>query len=396
MTDARVLVIGGGNAGLSIAGRLHRKGVGEVTVVEPRDTHIFAPLQSHVAGGVARASEAVRPQREVTPPGVSWIQDAATDVRPQEHRVVLASGRTLEYDQLVVCPGIQMNWDAVPGLAEAMQTPFGVSNYDLALAAKASPLLRDVREGTVVFVQAAGPSSCAGAAQKPMYLACDWWRAQGLLDSIRVVLVLPEPTLHGIAGIDAELQRSVAKYGIEVRYDAHLLAVDPDARTVTIGDDDSAETLAYDVLHAAPPQSAPAWLAATPLAAPASSGGWVEVDPETFQHRRFPDVWALGDAADTDSYKSGGGLRSQAKVLVKNLLAALDGRDPVARYDGYGVCPYTVSRHTVVFAEFDRDGRLEPTVPFWRTLYRERRLSWLFDRRILPWVYWHLILRGRA
>ena len=45
---------------------------------------------------------------------------------------------------------------------------------------------------------------------------------------------------------------------------------------------------------------------------------------------------------------------------------------------------------------FDRAGRLQPTIPFWRSLYRERRLSWIADRRILPWVYWHLILRGRA
>ncbi len=395
MTDPRVLVIGGGNAGLSVAGRLARKGVA-VTVIEPRTTHVFSPLQSHIAGGAARAGEAMRPQADVTPRGVSWIQDAATDIRPDRREVVLATGRVVGYDQLVVCPGIQMNWSAVPGLAEAMRTPFGISNYDLDLAAKASPVLRDLTEGTVVFVQAVADSSCAGAAQKPMYLACDWWHARGVLDRIRVVLVTPERTLHGIAAIDAELARKVEEYGIEVRHGAHLLAVDPDARTVSIGGADATETLAYDVLHAAPPQSAPDWLAATPLSMPASSGGWVRVDPETFRHREYPDVWSLGDAADTDSYKSGGGLRSQAKILVANLLAVLDGREPTARYDGYGVCPYTVSRHTVVFAEFDRSRRLKPTVPGWKTLFRERRLSWVFDRRILPWVYWNLILRGRA
>jgi sulfide:quinone oxidoreductase len=396
MVESRVVVIGGGNAGLAVAGRLRRKGLRDVVVIEPREEHVFAPLQSHIAGGAARASEAVRPQGDVTPRGVEWIQDAVTDIRPDAHEVVLASGGMVGYDHLVVCPGIQMNWTAVPGLAEAMQTPFGVSNYNHALAAKASPLLRDVREGTVVFVQAADTSSCPGAAQKPMYLACAWWRARGVLDRIRVVLVTPERTLHGIAEIDAELQRKVDEYGIEVRHGAHLLAVDPSARTITVGGADDTETLAYDVLHAAPPQSAPDWLAATPLAVALSSGGWVEVDPETFRHMRYPEVWSLGDAADTASYRSGGALRQQAKILCANLLAALEGKPPTARYDGYSVCPYTVSRRTVVFAEFDRAGDLSPTVPFWRSLYRERRLSWVFDRRILPWVYWNLILQGRA
>jgi sulfide:quinone oxidoreductase len=396
MTDARVVVIGGGNAGLSVAGRLRRTGIRDVTVIEPRDTHVFAPLQSHIAGGAARASEAVRPQADVTPRGVRWVQDAAIAVDADAHEVTLASGGTLGYDQLVVCPGIHMDWDAVPGLAAAMQTPVGVSNYDFALAAKASPVLRDLRAGTVVFVQAEATSTCPGAAQKPMYLACDWWRTRGVLDDIRVILVLPEQTLHGIAPIDAELSRKVAEYGIEVRFGAELLAVDPEARTVTVGTPEAAETLAYDVLHAAPPQSAPQWLRSSGLTSPESSGGWIEVDPQTFRHLRHPEVWALGDAASIDAYRSGGGLRQQAKVLVANLRAALRGRELPARYDGYGVCPYTVSRHTVVFAEFDRRGRLEPTVPGWRSLYRERRLSWLFDRRILPWVYWHLILAGRA
>lgn len=394
--DARVVIIGGGNAGLSVAGRLRRAGLRDVTVIEPRGTHVFAPLQSHIAGGVARASEAARPQGDVTPRGVRWVQDAATAVDADARTVTLASGDVLAYDQLVLCPGIHMDWDAVPGLAEAMDTPEGVSNYDYALAAKASPVLRDVRGGTVVFVQAGSATTCPGAAQKPMYLACDWWRATGVLADIRVVLVTPERSLHGIDAIDAELRRKVEEYGIEVRRGAHLLVVDSAARTVTIGTADAAETLAYDVLHAAPPQSAPAWLEPTGLTVPRSSGGWIDIDPETLRHRRRPEVWALGDAAAIDAYRSGGGLRSQAKVLAANLVAAVRGRELRARYDGYGVCPYTVSRRTVVFAEFDRRGRLEPTVPFWRTLYRERRFSWVMDRRILPWVYWHLILSGRA
>ncbi len=396
MSDSRVVVIGGGNAGLSVAGRLKRSGIREVVVIEPRETHVFAPLQSHIAGGAALAEDAVRPQGQVTPRGVQWIRDAAVDIRPEAHEVVLASGSTVTYDQLVVCPGIQMNWTAVPGLAEAMRTPAGVSNYDHALAAKASPLLRDLRGGTVVFVQADDTTTCPGAAQKPMYLACAWWRAVGVLDRIRVVLVTPEATPHGIPAIDAELQRKIDEYGIEVHYGMHLLSVNPSARMVTIGRGDVTETLSYDLLHAAPPQSAPDWLAATGLAAPASEGGWLRVNPETLQHRDHPDVWGLGDAADTASYRSGGALRRQATVLVRNLLAASRGQEPRARYDGYSVCPYTVSRRTVVFAEFDRTGRLAPSVPFWRTLFRERRLSWIADRRVLPWVYWHMILKGRA
>ena len=416
-----VLVIGGGNAGLSVAGRLRRYGIQDVAVVEPRDTHYYQPMFSHVAGGTARASQATRPQGSVTPKGVTWIQDRVAGIDPVARTVALASGARLSYGQLVVCPGIQKDWDAVPGLVAAMDSPVGISNYEHAYAAKASAVLRDVRSGTVVFTQPAGPGTCSGASQKPMYLACDHWRALGVLDDIRVVLVVPTPTMFGMPLIDAELERKVAEYGIEVHYGRELVEVDPVARTVVIAGDDRAralmgadrparaddadadaeadvhrETLAYDVLHAVPPQSAPDWLAGTGLAAPGDPGGFVEVDPLTLRHPRFPDVWALGDAAATTNSKSGGALRNQTTAVAKNLVAAREGKPLPQTYDGYSVCPFVVSRSTVVFAEFDDRYRPKPTIPGWKGLAKERRITYLADRYVLPWVYWNLILQGRA
>jgi sulfide:quinone oxidoreductase len=394
----RVVVIGGGNAGLSVAGRLRREGVDDIVVVEPREHHLYQPLFSHVAGGTARAGMATRPQAAVMPRGVGWIQDRVEDITPETNSVLLASGRRLGYEHLVVCPGIQKDWDKVPGLPAAMASPWGASNYEFDLAAKASRLLRSVASGTVVFTQPAGPASCAGAAQKPMYLACDFWRATGVLANIRVVLVVPDATLFGMPRIDQELDRKVAEYGIEVRSSSELLEVDADNRTVVIGgvDDGSRETLVYDILHAVPPQSAPDWVKATTLPAAGDPDGFVEVDPETLRHVRFPNVWSLGDAAATTNSKSGGALRKQTLVLAKNLSHVLQGKKPENAYDGYSVCPFTVSRSTVVFAEFDDTYTPKPTIPFWPNLARERRLTWVFDRHILPWVYWNLILKGRA
>ncbi len=187
-----IVVIGGGNAGLSIAGRLTRARLGHVTVVEPRTQHVYAPLQSHIAGGTARASLAVRPQGDVTPPGVRWLRDEAFTVDPEARRVHLVSGGHLDYDQLIVAAGLRLAWEQVPGLPEAMDRPEGVSNYTLDLANRASAVLRDLRRGTVVFTQPPEPASCGAAAQKPLYLACDWWRSLGVLDDIRKVLVLPD------------------------------------------------------------------------------------------------------------------------------------------------------------------------------------------------------------
>lgn len=392
-----VVIIGGGNAGVSLAARLERYGVKDVAVVEPKDHHFYQPLFSHIAGGRAQATEAVRSQESVTPQGVTWIRDAAAGVDTDANTVTLASGSTVSYGQLVVCPGLQYDWDAVPGLAEAVHSPSGTSHYEFELASKAWALLSGLASGTAVFTMPAGPVKCGGASQKPMYLACDYWREQGVLDRIRVVMVQPYPTVFGVPEVDRELDRKIAEYGIELRTNSELVAVDAAGQTATIRDlaAGTEENLHYDVLNAVPPQSAPDWLKATDLPAAGDTGGFVEVDRQTLRHIRFQNVWSLGDAAGTTNSKSGGALRKQTKVLAKNLVAARKGKALRAKYNGYSVCPFTVSRNTVVFAEFDDRYRPMPTIPRVPT-WNESRLSWVVDRDIFPQVYWNLILKGRA
>jgi sulfide:quinone oxidoreductase len=392
-----VLIIGGGNAGVSLAARLHRYGVKDVAVVEPGDHHYYQPLFSHVAGGRAKASEAFRSQRSVMPRGVEWIRDGAVNIDAAGNTVTLASGGQLGFGHLVVCPGLQLDWDTIPGLADAVHSPSGASHYEFSLAAKAWKLFSGLKAGTAVFTMPAGPIKCGGASQKPMYLACDYWREQGVLQDIRVIMVQPYPTVFGVPGVDDELNRKIAEYGIELRLNSELVSVDAAAQTALVRDNatGSTEQLRYDALNAVPPQSAPDWLKTTDLPAPGSSGGFVEVDPQTLRHVRFSNIWSLGDAAGTTNSKSGGALRKQTKVVAKNLVAALKGKPLTEKYDGYSVCPFTVSRSTVVFAEFDDQYRPMPSVPKVAT-YKESRASWVVDRDIFPQVYWNLILKGRA
>src|SRR6478609_3902516 len=340
-----VLVVGGGNGGISVAARLRRRGVGDIAIIEPREHHLYQPLFSHVAGGTARASITVRPQRDVMPKGVEWIRGRTASIDPDAGAVTLEDGRLITYDH-------------------------------------------------VILTEPPGPASCAGASQKPMYQACDYWRAKGVLDDIRVIMVVPTHSIYGIPAFDRELERNVAKYGIEVRTDSELAEVDAAASEVVLIGPEGAERIHYDVLNVVPPQSAPDWLADSPLVAPDEAGGFVEVDTRTLRHPRYGNVWTLGDAAATTNSKCGGALRKQTLVLAENLVAVRDGRQPRSEYDGYAVCPFTVSRSTVVWAEFDAEGQLAPTIPFWKSMYRENRLAWIADRHVLPWVYWNLILKG--
>lgn len=392
-----VLVVGAGSAGLSVAARLGRAGVDGVAVLDPAQTHYYQPLWTLVGGGRAPLSESGRPMAGLIPRGTTWLREAAAAIDPEAHAVTTDSGATLGYDHLVVCPGIQLDWDTVPGMADAIGTPQVSSNYAYELAPKTWGAIAAMRSGTAVFTMPSGPIKCAGAPQKIAYLAADHWRREGVLDAIRVVLVLPTPGMFGVPVFAHELARVAAGYGIEVRLSSEATEIDGAGRRVTITDNaaGTSETLDYDFLHVVPPQSAPDWLKASALADPENPAGYVSVDKHTMQHTRYPDVYALGDAGSTPNSKTGAAIRKQAPVVVENLTATIAGRTPTAHYDGYASCPLTTARNKVLLAEFDYSMQPTPTFPLIDAT-KERRDMWYLKRYGLPLMYWNLMLKGLA
>ncbi|MGW5051781.1 FAD-dependent oxidoreductase [Actinokineospora sp. NPDC004072] len=388
----RIVVVGGGTAGIAVAARLRRVGQADVAVVEPAETHYYQPLWTLVGGGLAAAAESARPQASVMPRGVTWVRRAAVGVDPEAREVQLDDGSAVGYEYLVVCPGIQLDWGRVEGLEQALGRGGASSNYRFDLAPLTWENIRSLRSGTAVFTMPSGPIKCAGAPQKIAYLAADHWRAEGVLDKIDVHLVLPTPAVFGIPEFARVLEGVVRRYGITLHLESEVVGVDADAREVRIASRGGQTTLGYDLLHAVPPQSAPDWVKRSPLA---GDSGYVEIDRHTLRHVRHPEVFALGDAGSSPNSKTGAAVRKQAPVVVANLLDAMAGRPPRARYDGYASCPLTTSRRTMLLAEFDYSMTPTPSIPFIDTI-KERRDMWYLKRYGLPALYWNLMLRGLA
>jgi sulfide:quinone oxidoreductase len=390
----RVVVIGGGDAGVSVAARLHRSGVHDVAIVEPNGQHYYQPLWTLVGGGLVDARKTVRSEASVLPRRSAWIRDRAVGVDP-ENRVVELRGGQVGYDRLVVAPGIQLDWDATPGMQEAVATPFASSNYSFSLAPKTWDVMRDLKRGTAVFTMPTGPIKCPGAPQKIAYLCADHWRQQGVLSAIRVVLVLPGGGLFGIPVFAQALAKAVERYGIEVRFNTEVVEIDGESRRIELLDNvtGAKEPLGYDALHVAPRQGAPDWVRHGPLADPGNPDGYIEVDKHTLQHVRFPEVFALGDVANTPNSKTGAAIRRQAPVVVQNLVSTLSLEPLSAVYDGYAACPFTTARNRMLLAEFDYACNHRPSIPLIDTT-RERYDMWLLKRYGLPFLYWNLLLRG--
>jgi sulfide:quinone oxidoreductase len=393
----RIIIVGGGSAGISVAARLRRAGETDVAVIEPSSDHYYQPLWTLVGGGVVDVASTRRSEASVMPKGVTWIRKAAAAFHPEENAVETDDGARYEYDALVVCPGIQLDWAAMTGLVDVLGHDGVASNYRPDLAPLMWENVRGMRSGSAVFTMPTGAIKCAGAPQKIAYLAADHWRKQGVLGKIDIHLVVPGARAFGIPEVADQLDKVIADYGIHLHTESEVTAIDPSSRKVTVtglGAANGTTTIDYDIAHVVPRQSAPDWVKASPLAAD-TPAGYVEVDKETMQHVRHPNVFALGDAGSTPNSKTGAAIRKQAPVVVANLLAHLGGRPLPEQYHGYGSCPITTSAHSMMLIEFDYTMKLTPSIPLIDQV-KPRRDMWYLKRFGLPFLYWNLMLKGRA
>ncbi|MDI3250503.1 hypothetical protein PS706_03191 [Pseudomonas fluorescens] len=394
-----VVIIGAGAAGIATASSLLARAPGlDIAIVDPADVHYYQPGWTLVGGGVFDARQTAHTMGTTLPRGVHWIKAAVAAFEPERNAVILDGCRVVKYEQLIVCPGLKLDWHAIEGLSETLGRNGVTSNYLYHLAPYTWERVQQLRGGRAIFTQPPMPIKCAGAPQKAMYLSADHWKRSGVLDAIEIEFYSAGAVLFGVPDYVPALMEYVTAYGIDLNFGNTLTRVDGPARTATfsgVNPDGSPRvvTREFDLLHVVPPQVAPDFIRVSPLA---DAAGWIDVDPATLRHKTWANIHALGDAANSSNAKTAAAARKQAPVVAHNVLAAMGKANGCAQYDGYGSCPLTVERGKIVLAEFTYGGKVAPSFPSWLIDgTRPSRLAWLLKERILPPLYWKGMLKGR-
>ncbi len=394
----RILIVGGGAAGLAVAARLIRAGQTDVAIIEPSHQHYYQPLWTLVGAGVVAKEASMRDERRCIPAGAHWIKDAVSELDPEHNRVLTTSAKSVGYDFLVVAAGIRFMWEAIPGLREAIDSPHASTNYLYDRAPRTWELIKNFKGGVALFHMPGGSIKCPGAPQKIMYLAADYFRKSGV-GRANVIYGSAMPSIYGIPEYAAVLNRVVERYGIDARYGHELVAVHPRRREAVFAlknEPGRRVTIQYDMLHAVPPQGAPEFVRDSALADPQRPlEGFIKVDQFTLRNPGYQNVFALGDVANTPNAKTGASACKQAPAVAANLLSVIGGKEPRASYDGYVACPIVTAYGRMLLCEFDYGGKPTPTIPFINTI-KERRDMWLLKRYGLPWLYWNMMLTGRS
>jgi len=441
---AKIVIVGGGLAGMSTAARLRNSASSvKITVIEPEaDSVSYQPGQTLVGAGLWEKSDIVYKRDEHTPSDVTVVKEKAVTFDPKNNSLTTDKGTTVKYDALIIAAGVKLNYGAIKGLEEvgelyssgnntaavSAMNAIGVSSIYTADGAvqtwkNMSKFVSDAKGGKKVkgvFTHPNTPVKCGGAPKKIMYLTNARLNEAGAAARANADIHF-YPNGGGMFGIKnyhtaivnqfeaREMKYSYKHNLVEIKngvaiFDNHGTkkgAYDKDLEEYEMIKTHKRVEAEFDFLHVTPPMKAPDEIGKSAIG---SKKGWVPVNKETLQHVKFNNVFALGDIAAVPMGKTGGSARKQYKVVVNNVLSVLEsGKIPASntKYEGYTVCPLITDIGTVMLAEFNwaskktGDGSNAAMISFMDPT-KERYIWWLLKFYLLKPMTIKGMLSGRA
>jgi sulfide dehydrogenase [flavocytochrome c] flavoprotein chain len=322
----RVVVIGGGFAGAGCARALRRLDPKlQVTLIEPEPTYTACPFSNQVIAGL-RGIEAQRfGYDKVAAAGITVVAQAAAKLDAQAHTVVLADGTSLPYDRLVLSPGIDLRFDALPGYDEAaaQKMPHAwKSGEQIVLLRRQLEAMED--GGLVVICVPATPYRCPPAPYERAGLIA--WYLKTKKPRSKLIILDAKDAFSQQRLFQAawkELYPGLIEW-VPLSQGGNVTSVDPSTNTLIT--DFGKRTAA--VANVIPPQKAGRIAA---IAGAADNTGWCAIDPETFEAFAVPDVHVIGDACIGGAVpKAAFAANAQAKACAAAIVALLAGGSPPA------------------------------------------------------------------
>lgn len=395
-TKAKILITGGGAGGLALSNKLlHYFSGAEITIVDPRGYHWYQPGQTLLLAGAYKSkSKVIEDNATYLDSQVKWVEAGVEAYNPDNNQITTTSGQVLNYDYLIVATGLELRYDMIEGLdtneigqgniASIYLSPeAGIASHQQALTFAQS------KGGQALFTRPQGAIKCAGAPMKATNLIEYFVRKAGQRDAFNFEYCTAENQLFSVKAFDQRLQEIWAERQITPNYEHTLTSLDSAAQTATFTLADNAQrTMDWDFIHIVPPMTTVKSLRESELINETTFKGYLEVDKYTLQHKRYPNVFGIGDTVGTPIGKTAASVKSQLSIVASNLQSLITDQPLTAHWNGYTSCPMILDVGHAMLWEFDYS--LEPmtTLPIQVVDPLDKsELAWVMEKSLIRPVY---------
>ncbi|WP_428026220.1 NAD(P)/FAD-dependent oxidoreductase [Arcobacter sp.] len=433
---AKIVIVGGGLAGISTAARLTgRLSNPDITIIEPNPKSVtYQPGNTFIGAGIYTKEDVLYETKDFLPKGVNFIAQKAVEFDPTNNNLTLSNGEKISYDYLIVTAGVVLDFAKIKGLeeigdiytakdSEKLNSIFrnsgasSIYNVDGAVITwenmqKTIEEAKNGKKQTAIFSHPNTAIKCGGAPKKIMYLMNSRLNevSKQARENVDMTFYANSSKMFSVKEYEEAIIKQYKARNMNYNLNHNLIEVnlkektaifdnfweekgeyDPDIEEYTMIKKHKFVEVAYDFLHIAPPMKAAPEIGDSEIG---SAKGWVPVNKETLQHVKYPNIFSLGDIAAVPLGKTGGSVRKQYKVVVDNLISLIEGKELEAKYGGYTVCPIITDIGKVMLAEFDYTMKPTPSFPLDPT--QERYIWWLLKYYILKPMTQYGMLSGKA
>jgi len=392
----QLLVLGAGTAGTMAVNKLRphlSADEWKITVVDATPDHHYQPGYLFIPFGTYDPDEVVKPKAQLLTEGVELLMGEVDVVKPGESIVVLADGRELGYDQLIIATGTHPRRDQTEGLDGDQ---YGITVHDfytLEGATRLAEVLDGWDGGRLVMNIVEMPIKCPVAPLEFMFLADAFFTERGMRDRVELTYVTP---------LDGAFTKPVAAKYLGDMLESRSIGLEPDFMTMEV--DGERNTLVsydereipYDLLVTVPVNMGADFVERSGLG---DELNHVEVDKGTFLSDDHDNIFALGDASNIPTSKAGSVAHFAVDVFVDNFLQHIQGKPMTGRFDGHANCFIESGNGKGLLIDFNYD--VEPLPgkyplpgigPF--SLLKETEANH-WGKLMFKWTYWNVLLPGR-
>lgn len=393
----KLLVLGAGTAGTMVVNRLSRlldRDEWQITIVDQHETHYYQPGFLFIPFGMYSKNDVIKPKRDFIPAGVEFIMSPIDVIEPEHNRVKLVKdGRYLNYDFLVIATGTRTHPEQTTGLQEHEWYKSIFDFYTIEGAVALAKHLRSWQGGRLVLNIVENPIKCPVAPLEFIMLADWFFHEQGIRNKVELIYATPLPGAFTKPIASKHLGDILERKGVKIEPDFMIMEVQPDAKKIVSYDEREIE---YDLLVSVPLNMGDEAIARSGMG---NELNYVPVDKNTFLSPKYPNVFALGDAADLPTSKAGSVAHFAVDCFSENFLRYVDGLEMLPTFDGHANCFIESGFGKGLLIDFNYDveplpGHYPlPGVGPFGLLQETEANHW--GKLMFRWMYWNLLLKGQ-